>query len=102
MPTCARDERLGDVQARVRDADWDTCVVLDEDGVVLGRIGRRALASAADVSTEEAMTPGPSTVRPSIGTDALRERIESRNLTSYLVTTSDGRLVGLVRLEDLE
>jgi CBS domain len=48
------------------------------------------------------MSPGPSTVRPSIGADALLERIHARNLTSHLVTTPDGRLVGLVRRDDLE
>jgi hypothetical protein len=42
------------------------------------------------------------TVRPSIGTDALLERMRARNLTSYLVTTPDGRLVGLVRRDELE
>jgi CBS domain-containing protein len=30
------------------------------------------------------------------------ERIRARNLTSFLVTTPDGRLVGLVRRSDLE
>jgi len=48
------------------------------------------------------MSPEPSTVRPSIGDDALLERIHARDLTSYLVTTPDGRLVGLVRLDDIE
>ena len=102
VPTCRLDERLHEVRKRVRDAGWDTCIVIDDDGVVLGRIGRKALASDDDVSVEEAMSPGPSTVRPSIGTDALLERMRSRNMTSYVVTTSDGRLVGLVRRDELE
>jgi hypothetical protein len=32
----------------------------------------------------------------------LLERIRARNLTSYLVTTPDGRLIGLDRRDDLE
>jgi CBS domain-containing protein len=48
------------------------------------------------------MTAGPSTVRPSIGVEDLLERMRERNLTSYLVTTPDGRLVGLVRRSELE
>jgi len=48
------------------------------------------------------MSPAPSTVRPSIGANALLERIHARNLTSYLVTIPDGRLVGPVRRGDLE
>jgi CBS domain-containing protein len=102
VPTCALGDRLAEVQERLRAVGWDTCIVLNEQRVVLGRLGRKALASDADSSAEKAMTPGPSTVRPSIGTDALLERIRRRNLTSFLVTTPDGRLVGLVRREDLE
>ena len=40
-------------------------------------------------------------VRPETAADLL-ERTRERNLTSYLVTTPDGRLVGLVRRSELE
>ncbi len=102
VPTCTLDDPLADVRERVRAAGWNTCIVVNEQHVVLGRLGRKALAADSDESVEEAMTPGPSTVRPSIGADALLERIRARNLTSFLVTTPDGRLVGLVRRDDLE
>ncbi len=95
VPTCALADRLTDVRKRVQTAGSDTCIVVNEQRVVLGRLGRNA-------SVEEAMTPGPSTVRPSIGGEDLLERMRERNLTSYLVTTPDGRLVGLVRRSDLE
>jgi CBS domain-containing protein len=102
VPTCTLDERLADVRERVRAGGWDTCIVVNEQGVVFGRLGRKAIAADTDETVEQAMSPGPSTVRPSIGTDALLERIRSRNLNSYLVTTPDGRLVGLVRRGELE
>jgi Mg/Co/Ni transporter MgtE len=102
VPTCTLDDALSQVRERVRVAGWDTCIVINEQRVVLGRLGRKAIAADTDESVEAAMTPGPSTVRPSIGTDALLERIRARNLTSYLVTTPDGRLIGLVRRADLE
>jgi CBS domain-containing protein len=35
-------------------------------------------------------------VRPSIRLDALVQRMQSKNLNSLLVTTPDGKLVGLV------
>jgi CBS domain-containing protein len=101
VPTCVLDERLADVRERLRAHGWDTCIVLNEEGIVLGRLGRKAIAAETEESVEEAMTPGPSTVRPSIGTDALLERIRARKLTSLLVTTPDGRLVGLARRDDL-
>ena len=102
VPICALAERLADVQSRVRAAGWDACIVVNEQGVVFGRLGRKALSADADASVEQAMTPGPSTVRPSIGAEDLLERMRERNLTSYLVTTPDGRLVGLVRRSELE
>jgi CBS domain-containing protein len=94
-------DRLKEVRERVRAAGWDTCIVVNELRIVLGRLGRRAIAANSDETVEEAMTEGPSTVRPSIGADALLERMRERNLRSYVVTTPDGRLVGLVRLDDL-
>jgi Mg/Co/Ni transporter MgtE len=102
VPTCTLDESLVEVRVRVRAAGWDTCIVINEERVVLGRLGRRAVASDGDESVEAAMSSGPSTVRPGIGTDALLERMRQRNMTSYLVTTPDGRLIGLVRRDELE
>ena len=102
VPTCVLDERLADVQERVRAAHWDACIVVNEGRVVLGRLGRKALGSDADVSVEEAMTPGPSTVRPSIGTEDLLKRMRERKLSSYVVTTPDGRLVGHILRDELE
>jgi Mg/Co/Ni transporter MgtE len=96
------DPAPGHSSERVRVGGWDTCIVVNEQRVVLGRLGRRALAADTDESVEEAMTPGPSTVRPSIGVDALLERIRVRKLSSFLVTTPDGRLVSLVLREDIE
>src|SRR5712691_10735070 len=66
VPTARLDERLRDVRRRVGASGWDTCIVVNDEQVVLGRLGRRALARDDDVSVEEAMSPGPSTVRPSI------------------------------------
>jgi Mg/Co/Ni transporter MgtE len=102
VPTCMLGDSLAAVRARVRAIGWNTCIVVNARGVVLGRLGRKALAADSDESVEVAMTPGPSTVRPSIGSDALLDRLRARNLTSSVVTMPDGRLVGLVRREDLE
>src|SRR5438552_4178804 len=96
VPTCTLDDHLRAVRERVRAARWDTCIVVNETRVVLGRLGRRALRSDDDASVEDAMTEGPSTVRPSIGVSTLLERMQPKRLTSFLITTPDGRLVGLV------
>ena len=96
VPTCLLSDDLSEVRRRVRESGWDTCIVVNNGGVVLGRLGRKAIGSDDDQSVEEAMTEGPNTVRPSIRLDALLKRMQSKNLNSLLVTTPDGKLVGLV------
>jgi Mg/Co/Ni transporter MgtE len=102
VPTCRLDERLSDVRARVRAAGRDTCFVVNDEQVVLGRLGRAALAGEDDVGVEEAMTPGPSTVRPSFELDRAVERMRKQNLTTLPVTTSEGRLLGLLERDTAE
>jgi CBS domain-containing protein len=102
VPTCRLDERLEDVRRRVEEAGWDTCFVVDEGGVVIGRLGRSALRDDRGPGVEEAMTPAPSTVRPSARLDAMVERMRDRDLTNLPVTTSDGQLRGLLTREDAE
>ncbi len=101
-PNCRPEDRLLEICERLEETGWDTCFVLDERGVVLGRIGRRAIRSGSDVSAEEAMTPGPSTIRPSARLEAMVERMHRQQLTNLPVTTSDGRLVGLLTRRDAE
>ncbi len=102
IPNCRLDDRLQEVCARIDESGWDTCFVLNDEGVVLGRIGRRAIRGRADITAEEAMMPGPSTIRPSARLEAMVERMKRQSLTNLPVTTSDGRLVGLLTLRDAE
>jgi hypothetical protein len=60
VPNCRLNERLQEVCERLDESGWDTCFVLDEEGVVLGWIGRRAIQGRKDITAEEAMTTGPS------------------------------------------
>ncbi|HZC30221.1 MAG TPA: CBS domain-containing protein [Gaiellaceae bacterium] len=102
VPACGPRDRMVDVRERVHAAGWDTCFVTNERGVVLGRLGRAALSGGGDVSVEEAMTLGPSTVRPALELDKALERMRKQNLSSLPVTRSDGVLVGVLRREDAE
>jgi CBS domain-containing protein len=102
VPTCGLEERLSAVRARIARSGWEICVVVNEHGIVLGRLGRRALRSTVDQRVEEAMTPGPSTIRPHVRLEAILGRMRDRNLTSLIVTRSDGTLVGVLRREEAE
>jgi predicted transcriptional regulator len=86
--------------ARISD-DWQMCVVVNDDNVVLGMLGRRTLSSGGNRRAEEAMAAGPSTIRPSARIDAIVDRMLVQNLTCIIVTHPDGILVGVLRQEDL-
>src|SRR5216684_401226 len=81
VPTCTLTESLRDVSAQTSAAGWDTCFVVNEQRVVLGRLGRAALAGEQGLMIEEAMTLGPSTVRPSLDLSAAVERMRKQDLT---------------------
>jgi Mg/Co/Ni transporter MgtE len=102
VPACGPADRMTEVRERVRAADWDTCFVTNQQRVVVGRLGRAALAGDDDVSVEEAMTLGPSTMRPSLELDKAIDRMRRQHLTSLPVTRSDGVLVGIIRRADAE
>lgn len=102
VPTCALDDDLREVRAKARASGSEICFVVDERRVVLGRLGRSALTADDAASVEEAMTAGPSTVRPDLRLEQVLERMQRLNLTGYPVTTPDGRLVGLIKRAEAE
>jgi Mg/Co/Ni transporter MgtE len=97
VPICALDDDLQEVRSRVRTSSWRQCIVINEQRIVLGRLGRAAIDNDDMSSVEEAMSEGPSTVRPDTPLDELLERLARQQLETALVTTSEGVLVGVVR-----
>jgi CBS domain-containing protein len=101
VPTCSLGERLGDVRDRAAAAGWDACVVVSGGHVVLGLLRAAELQGDPELLVDQVMRPGPSTYRPFVPVAELRGIMSDRNLESSPVTTSDGRLVGLVRRQDV-
>jgi CBS domain-containing protein len=101
VPTCSLGERLGDVRDRAIAAGWDACVVVSHDRVVLGLLRAKELQADPQLLVERVMRPGPSTYRPFVSVEEMRRIMTERNLESSPVTTSDGKLVGLVRKQDV-
>jgi CBS domain-containing protein len=81
--------------------EWQICVVTNDEGVVLGLLGCQALRVSERVRAEDAMSLGPSTIRPSARREAVAERMRDQELTRIVVTHPDGVLVGVLRREDL-
>jgi Mg/Co/Ni transporter MgtE len=99
-PTCRLDEPIGQVRERVRAAAWDTCVVVNDQRVVLGLLRAGELQRGQNEPVERVMRPGPSTFRPHVLIEELAHFMIHHDLPTSPVTTSDGRLVGLLRRED--
>jgi CBS domain-containing protein len=102
IPTCGLDERVADVAARTRRAGWNTCLVVNESGVVLGRLFRKELDAGGDTRAEDAMRPGPVTFRPNVTVEEMAHYLSHRDMKTALVTRPDGTLIGLFRDKDDE
>ncbi len=100
VPTCGLHEPLGDVGSRVTAAGWDVCVVVNDERVVLGLLRSEQLARGREESVEAVMRPGPSTFRPHVPIGEMAHYMLDHDLPSSPITTSDGRLVGLLEVHD--
>ena len=97
VATCALRERLEDVKSRRR-PNQDLCVVINDRNIVLGVIqgetwDANPLSRVADV-----MQPGPRTIRPDLDPKDAQKLLRNHDGPSAIVTTSDGELLGIVRI----
>jgi CBS domain-containing protein len=100
--TCGLDDRVGDVKKRIAASEYGFGLVTTAGDVVLGRLRGSVLDCDPDLRAEEVMEPGPSTLRPDTTADSLAKRLAERELHFAIVTDPEGRLIGVVRREDLE
>ncbi len=101
VPTCQPGEAVCDVQSGMQSLGWDICVVVNDQGIVLGLL-RSSAFDDSPTPVEQAMECAPRTYRLDASPDKALDYMRRHDLDSVLVTTSDGRLVGAVRLEDIE
>lgn len=103
VPTCSRTERVGEIKDRVRKDGWNLCVVVNDQLVVLGLLRANDLDHADPKwSAEEAMERDPLTYRLNAALEEVAETMQRQRIDSVLVTTTDGKLFGLLKQEDIE
>ncbi|MGH2572629.1 MAG: CBS domain-containing protein [Actinomycetota bacterium] len=100
VPTCGLGDSMAEVSKRVRTAGWDVCLVVNEERVVFGILRDDAFDEQGERTAEKAMRPGPSTFRPNVPIEEMAHLMTGHGIQNATVTTSDGRLVGLLVLED--
>lgn len=94
--TCAPTTSTADALEQARTAGAPNVLVVNEEGILLGRV-RVDVAVDEQTTVEQVMDPGPVTVRANEPMDELMERMTSRRVTEMVVTTPEGRLLGIIR-----
>jgi CBS domain-containing protein len=100
VPTCRLGERVDEVRQRAQEAGWDTCVVVNEERIVLGVLRDKAWKAAPGTTAEVAMISGPTSLRPDTPLQHLMEH-QKHVPARVLVTDGNGALIGLLLREDL-
>ena len=96
------NEPVGHVRGHVEQSPYGFALVVADGGTLLGRLRKHALEGDPDATSEQAMEPGPSTVRLDTVASELAQRLRQRNLKMGTATDPEGRLAGVVRLADLD
>ena len=103
VPVCRFDDKLADLQQRLGSNGWSECVVVNDPGIVLGLLRQSMWQGAVNETTaEQVMEPAPITFRPYVSCDEMLPYMQKKQLKSALVTAASGKLIGLLRLSDLE
>jgi rhodanese-related sulfurtransferase len=96
-PTCSLRERLEDVKSRRR-PNQDLCVVVNDRNIVLGVIQGERWDANPQARVAEVMQPGPRTIRPDLEPKDAQRMLRNYDAPTAIVTTSDGELLGIIRI----
>jgi len=97
---CSLNDRLGDVRDRARQSGLEVAAVVDAERILLGLLRAKQLELDPDLPVERAMRPGPSTFRPYVSMKEMADFMVEHSLDSSPITTSDGKLVGVLQKSD--
>jgi CBS domain-containing protein len=95
--TCALDDTVGEVREQVEGSPYGFALVLAPGGTLLGRLRKAVLEGDPGARAGDVMEAGPTTVRPDLARAPFLERLEQRNLTFAIVSTPEGKVIGIVR-----
>jgi len=99
--TCQLQDPVGQLRERVAASAYGFALVLTGGDSVVGRLRKASLEGDPEAVAEDVMEPGPSTQRPNVEPAKLLEKLRQKDLKTAILTDPDGRLLGVVRREDL-
>ena len=99
VPTCRPVDLVADLVARFGSSGAPSCVVVNDQRVVQGRIRLDRVDPADARPVEEVMDLGPATVRADADVAETAERMRRRGAANLIVSDPDGVLLGVVTFE---
>lgn len=106
--TCGPEDTVGEVARVMRDRDVGCVLVVDRGGELAGIVTDRDLAlrvvgegRSADIAVEAVMTRDVATVSPHAPVETAAMTMHKRAVRRLPVTEDDGRLHGVVAMDDL-
>ncbi len=99
VPTCAPDEKVGDIRGRL--GEDSVCLVVNDQRIVQGLVEEENVKADEGRAISEVMHEGPSTLRPNVPAAVLASHVERGAFPWAVVTTPEGELLGILRGADL-
>ena len=99
---CRPTDQIADVRELIERSRYPFALVTSDDGTLLGRAPASALDPASERPVWDAAEPGPKTFRPHVSAEKVVGVLADKGLRWAIITTPDGRLLGVASREDLE
>lgn len=99
---CAAADTAAAVLEAITGSPYPFAVLTSADGTVLGRVPASALKPPSETPVWDVAEPGPKTFRPHHSAENVAKQLADKNLRWAIVTTPEGRLLGVASREDLE
>lgn len=95
VPTARITETVGEFRSRLKDRGKFPIPVVNDQNILLGLIDTPFKDIDPTTPISELMNPGPMTVRPFVTIASAEDRLTKQHLEAALVTSSDGKLMGI-------
>ena len=99
---CRPTDRIADVLESIQGSPYPFALVTSNDGTLLGRAPASALDPASERPVWDVAQPGPKTFRPHVTAAKVAEVLAEKGYRWAIVTTPEGRLLGVASRKDLE
>ena len=99
---CRPTDRIADVLESIQGSPYPFALVTSNDGTLLGRAPASALDPASQRPVWDVAQPGPKTFRPHVEAEKVVEVLAEKGYRWAIVTTPEGRLLGVASRKDLE